>query len=359
MDVWRHIDRDRFHFTFCSLSGKPGVFESEIISLGGRIILCPICQGYRTFAKRFTEILDEIRYAVVHSHMLFFSGLTLRLAARKGVPIRIAHAHTTQQDGERHIRRRLYTWAMRHSIRNYATRGIGCSAQAADFLFTPSWRTQTAYDVIPCGINPARFQTVVTRSKLCESLGIPPAARIIGHVGSFRPQKNHAFLLRVVASLIAEDPRTHAVLVGDGHLRGEIEELARHLGILEHLTFTGIRDDVAILMRNLFDLVVFPSRYEGLGIVVIESQCAGVPCLVSDVIPKSVTLIEQLVHRESLQAGHEAWARRALEILDRPAYDKNCALRQVEASQFNISAGVRFLSELYAGQKPSKLGFEP
>ena len=169
MDVWRHIDRDRFHFTFCSLSGKPGVFESEIISLGGRIILCPICQGYRTFAKRFTEILDEIRYAVVHSHMLFFSGLTLRLAARKGVPIRIAHAHTTQQDGERHIRRRLYTWAMRHSIRRYATRGIGCSAQAADFLFTPSWRTQTAYHVIPCGIDPARFRRVVNRSKLCES----------------------------------------------------------------------------------------------------------------------------------------------------------------------------------------------
>ena len=57
MNVWRHVDRDRFRFTFCTLNYEPGVFDTEIVSLGGRIVCCSIRAGYRRFARQFKAAL--------------------------------------------------------------------------------------------------------------------------------------------------------------------------------------------------------------------------------------------------------------------------------------------------------------
>lgn len=108
---------------------------------------------------------------------------------------------------------------------------------------------------------------------------------MIGHVGRFMPQKNHEFLLHVAAEAILRNPRLHFLLVGDGPLRGEMEALAATLGIERNVSFTGNRLDVPSLMRHAMDCFFLPSQWEGLGIVALEAQALGLPCLLSDAIP--------------------------------------------------------------------------
>jgi glycosyltransferase involved in cell wall biosynthesis len=226
---------------------------------------------------------------------------------------------------------------------------------AADYLFTPSWRRWNGYTVATCAIDTSAFQATVDRSQLCKSFGISPRVRIVGHVGNFRYGniKKHDFLLHIVAAMLGKREDIHLVLVGDGPLKPEIESLANKLGISDHVTFAGGRDDVPVLMKNLFDLLVLPSQYEGLPLVIMESQCAGLASLISDVITLEVTVIDELVERQSLKVGPEIWAERAFEILERPPYDKDKALMQIEKSKFGIASSVKFLSELYSGKLTS------
>jgi len=352
MNVLRNIDREHFHFTFCTTDEKAGAFDVEIRSLGADIIACPLAGGYQEFARRFRSILEKKKPDVVHSHMLLFSGIVLRNAAKARIPIRIAHAHNTHDARPDSVKRHMYRWLMRRYIKKYATNGIGCSRAAADYLFGLDWKKWKGcrVDVATCAIDTSVFATAVDNAKLRKSLGISPSVKIIGHVGGFRRQKNHEFLLHIFAAMLQKRRDIHLLLVGDGPLRTKIGELAKQLGITQRVTFMGVRDDVPLLIKGLFDLLVFPSRFEGLGLVVVESQAAGVHCLISDVVPIEATVIEELVKRESLKVGVGVWAERALEILKQPPCDKAEALEQIEKSKFGISASVEFLSDLYSGK---------
>ncbi len=352
MHVLRHIDRNRFHFIFCTASHELGFFGKEIRSLGGDIVHCPAKNGYRRFAKQFVSILNKVKPDVVHSHFLFLSGLVVRLAKNTGVPIRIVHSHASRDGHPDSVRRFFYRWLMRRCIRKYATHGIGCSAKTADYLFAPDWRNRNGYQVATCAIDTVPFRKPVDRVKLLRKFDIPANAKIVGHIGGFRHVKNHKFLLQVAAE-IRKHEDIHLFLVGDGPLRSEIEMLANGLGISSHVTFAGVRDDVPALLEGLFDLLIFPSKLEGLPLVVVESQAAGVPCLISDVITAEVTVIPELIHRESLNTGPKVWAERALELLSQAPYDEAQALQRIENSKFSISSSVGFLTKLYLGQLSS------
>jgi len=353
MNVWRRIDRARFAFTFCTMNGEPGVFDAEIRSLGGRVVPCTLDAARRPFAEGLTTVLQDVRCDVVHCHLLFFAGRVLPLANRAGVATRIAHSHTTQDGRPNGLLRRAYRWRMRRTIRSHATHGIGCSAAAADYLFTADWRGRPGYSVIPCGIDPAAFRETVDQTELRETLDIPADATVVGHVGSFRPPKNHSFLLRVVAAMIRKAPRIHLVLVGDGPLRPEMEKLANELAIGRNTHFVGVRGDVPVLMKNLFELFLFPSLYEGLPLGLVEAQCAGLPSLTSNAVTEEVVVVDGLVQRMPLALGPELWADRALEILDGQRAEPVVAMRAIEAGPFNIESSVTSLSELYAGRSPS------
>lgn len=350
MNVLRKINRNRFHFTFCTTSEEQGFYEEEILSLGAQRIACPLRNGFRSFNHRFTSILKEGQFDIVHSHMLLFSGWIMRLAASAKVPVRIAHMHST---GDRHsdsLRRNLYRWLMRKLIKKYCTFGVACSKMAADYGFPRNWVNLPHYDVIYCGVDALAFSATPEAMELRRSFGIPQNERVIGHVGNFVQVKNHEFLLHVVAAIASKRQDIHLLLVGDGPLRSEIEALANNLGIASKITFGGMRDDVPLLMSSLFDLLIFPSVLEGLGLVVVEAQCAGIPVLVSDIIPLDATIIKELVHRESLGKAPHVWAKRAIELLEQPHYDKDVARSQVENSVFSISHSVDFFEKLYSGR---------
>ena len=352
MHVLRHIDRQKFQMDFCTLSGQPGTYDQEIEALGSEVIPCRLGRDLPSFARRFRRILREGGYDVVHSHVHHFSGAILRWAHAERVPIRIAHSHNTSDGKPSSWSRRIYRVWMVSWIQRYITDGLACSKDAAAALFGDGWGTDDRFRVLYCGIDLGPFETPFNRSEVRRELGLPADAPVVGHVGRFNPQKNHPFLLQVAAAVIKVWPEVHFLLVGDGPLRPEIEAQARQLGLSERVHFAGIRQDVPRLMCACMDVFLFPSLWEGLGLVIVEAQAAGLSVVAAESVPREVGVVPGLIQYLPLSIGPERWAQELLALLARPRPDRTQALRYVAKSSFSIEKSVSPLADLYRKAHP-------
>jgi glycosyltransferase involved in cell wall biosynthesis len=349
MHVLRHIDRDKFQLDFCYTQPNPGAYAPEIESLGGRMVACPLNRKDPLgFARRFRSILREGRYEVVHSHAHYFSGFFLRLARQERVPVRIAHCHSTSDGKGTGLSRRLYHALMRRWIWKHGTQGLAASEDAAQALFGPNWRSDSRFRVLHCGIDLEPFRQKVSRAEVRSELGIPLEAAVIGHVGSFRPAKNHAFLLEIAAELVKLRPGVRFLLVGDGPLRLQMEAKARQLGIKNSVVFAGARSDVPRLMTGAMDAFLFPSIWEGLPVALLEAQAAGLPCVAADSVPVEAAVLPGRVSFVSLTMNASVWVSRVGEILSKGRRESGAADDAQFPASFNIEASCRDLGEVYA-----------
>jgi glycosyltransferase involved in cell wall biosynthesis len=329
---------------------QPEAFDDEVEALGSRIIRSAETSrrswGYLAMLRN--ALTTHGPYDVVHSHVHYLSGLILREAKRLRVPVRIAHSHldTRPLDSVAGTPRRLYLAVMRRWIRRYATVGLAASGDAAVALFGSRWQEDARWRVLFCGIDLTPFSDVMTRADIRGRLGLGQDAFVVGHVGRFDAQKNQAFLLEVAATLIAADSSVHVLLVGDGGLRPVVERKAIALGIADKVVMTGTRHDVPSLMTTAIDCFVFPSLYEGLGLVLVEAQAAGLPCIIADTVPKEADVIPGLVTRVSLSESTSRWAKAIMAARDRrlPVAE---ARRLIEASPFSIEASTAELLKIY------------
>jgi glycosyltransferase involved in cell wall biosynthesis len=321
VQVLRHIDRQKYQMDFLVHATDAGAYDEEVRALGARIIPCLSPSNPLQYAFNFRRVLREYGpYDVVHSHVHHYGGYVLMLAAMVGVKIRIAHSHsdTRSTEASKSVERKAYLRAMHMMIRVFATRGLAVSAEAGFDLFASQWRARTdKWQLQHLGIDLSRFQIEENAEKVRRSLGIPPDALVIGHVGRFSEPKNHAFLVEIAHEVVRMESRSFFLLVGDGPLRTAIEEKVRKYGLAKHFLFAGSRSDVSILMKGAMDILLFPSLYEGLPVTLIEAQAAGLRCLISDVISAEVDAVSELVKRESLHQTPTQWASSLLEFLSK------------------------------------------
>jgi glycosyltransferase involved in cell wall biosynthesis len=354
MHLLRTIDRARYRMDFVVHVTEPQEYDDEVRALGSALILCPHTRRPLRYAREFTRILNTHGpYDVVHSHVHQYSGLVLRLAKRAGVPVRIAHSHldATAFEAQASPQRRAYLALMRHWIDATATDGLAASGQAAVDLFGPGWEADARYRTLFCGVDLSPFAHPVCRDAVRTEFHIPQDAFVIGHVGRFTEQKNHAFLLDVAAEVVQRDANAHFLLVGEGELRPAMMARAAALGLGEHVIFAGSRADVSRLMRGAMDAFLFPSRYEGLGLVLVEAQAAGLPCVLADVVPREADIVPPLVHRLSLHQSPGVWADALLAIRDAPPpIAQPDALVLVRATPFDVRASWTALEHVYARQ---------
>ena len=348
MHVWRHIDRTKFQFDFCYTKPQPGAYAPQIEALGGRMVACRLNQRNPFgFARRFRALLRAGQYSVVHSHVHHFSGFVIRLAHRAGVPMRIAHSHSTSDGKGCGPSRILYRALMKHWIRKYATHGLAASEAAAETLFGTAWRSDARFRIMHCGIDLGPLRQEVSREEVRRELGIPLDARVVGHVGSFRPPKNHAFLLEIAAEVVKLRAEVRFLLLGDGPLRPQMEAMARDLGIEKNVIFAGARSDVPRLMLGAMDLFVFPSLWEGLGIVLVEAQAAGLRCVCSDAVPPEAAVVPDVVRYVRLSAGAGEWAAVVLRTLEYGRLREAGALEVIAKGDFNVQKSCQDLIGLY------------
>lgn len=349
MHVLRNIDRHRFRFDFLVHSVTPGDYDDEVRSLGSRIFPCPDPRYLRRYARRFRAILSEHGpYDVVHSHVHHYSGFVLRLAHQAGVPRRIAHSHTAPRQAGRSLARRLYLGLAKSAIRRHATAGLACSSEAACSLFGDAWQADGRWSTLPYGIDLSPFDAACSRPAVREELGLPPDALVVGHVGTFSDVKNHKFFVQVAAEIRRRREDAWFLLVGDGPLRAKIETDIARAGLADRFVLAGSRADVPRLMRGGMDAFLFPSRYEGLGLVLVEAQAAGLPSVFSNRVPREAVVVEHLLRSLPLSEPASAWAESLLALyeanLGNPSSD---ALECVKQSDFTIEKSVRRLEKTY------------
>jgi glycosyltransferase involved in cell wall biosynthesis len=350
MDILRNVDRQRIQMDFLLHTCAKGAFDDEIAALGSRVISCPGTRRPGVYACRFLRRVSAYGpYDVVHSHVHLYSGLVLALAASAGIKHRIAHSHndTAAREAAGAGYRKAYAALMKAGIRRYATMGLAASGRAADALFGPDWRRDPRWRLLYYGIDVQKFLPQCSRKQLKERAGLPPGSRVVAHIGRFDPQKNHPFMVDIAKEVIRRDSRVHFVFVGDGPLRPTIERSCEARNIRAHCHFLGIRSDVPEIL-GCADAFLFPSLYEGLGLVLIEAQAAGVPCIYSDVVPKEADVTPHLITKLPLSEGALAWGESLLAILSlpaRPAFHGSGS--PVEQSAFTIQKSVAALTDCY------------
>lgn len=345
LNVLRQLERTRFRFDFLVHSVLPGAYDEEVRALGGAILRCPLPASPWTYGRRFRRLLTEHGpYHAVHSHVHHYSGFVLRLARQVGVPLRIAHSHTTENETARGLLRRGYLALMRHWLARHATVCLSASRQAHTSLFGSLNGKAPPHRLLYCGIDLAPFLAAVDRAAVRAELGLPSDSFVLGHVGRFVACKNHALLLAVTAAL----PQAYLLLIGEGALQAELEAETERRGIRSRVVFAGPRNDVPRLLKGAVDLFLFPSHYEGLGLAAIEAQAAGLPCLLSDAIPEEAAVVPSLVRRVAPAQPLEVWldAVRSCQSTP-PAVSAAQAWTTVEKSPFNLCTGVAELARLY------------
>lgn len=352
MHVLRNIDRSRYHMDFLVHTTEKCAYDGEIRALGSQIIPCLNPRNPLQYRRNLYNTLKIGAYDVVHSHVHHFSGWTLLTAKRAGVPIRIAHSHNDTSTNQLHasMPRRAYLMLMKLLIQRYATCKLAASEKAAVALYGDIWKADPSHRLLYYGIDLMLFASETDGNSIRSSIGIPEGSFVVGHVGRFVEQKNHTFLIDIFNEIARTDEAVWLLLIGDGPLRPEIERKIRSLGLGDRVILAGLRDDVPKVMLGAMDCFLFPSLYEGLGIVLIEAQAAGLPCVYSDVVPEEATIVPDLVSTLSLlQSAHE-WAEAAMSYKEqRPGISQLEALQCVQNSQFSIERSVRDLMAIYDG----------
>lgn len=350
MNLYRHMDRTKVQFDFLQgYHDGPLHFEDEIQSMGGTIyrVLVPQRDSLirsRTCLPRFFQSHPEI--AGVHMHANFSYALPLKYAQRAGIGLRILHSHNIEEYQHREDPLRALLWDMRgraiaRDIDRCPTHYFACSDLAANFMFPGK-----PYTWVRNGIDTARFAfDAATRERLRHELGFADHTSVIGFCGGLRPQKNPLFLLEVFERYHAINPDSALILVGEGILRDDIERRIADGELDGCVRLLGQRTDIAELYQAM-DAFVLPSVAEGLGIVYIEAQCAGLPCLGSAaVVPESARVCE-LMSFERLENGPEAWAERLDNMISHAA-ERRDRSAEVKTAGYEMSGVAAQLQKFY------------
>lgn len=280
MNYYRHIDRSRVQFDFLVDSDSTLVPKDEIESLGGRVFEIPPYQHQVAYQRELSRLFREERWPIVHSHVNALSVFPLRAAKQAGVPVLIAHSHSTA--GGHDPLKNVMKAALRPFANIYPTHRAACTRHAGEWLFGKGMD----FKVIPNAIDLDEFHfDVERRAKARAGLDLAGGQLAVGHIGRFSPQKNQSFLIRAFSKVVEKRPDARLFLVGEGRQRQECEELAASVCPDGSVIFLGQRSDVADLYCA-FDVFCLPSEFEGLGMVAVEAEVAGCPCILSDVVPK-------------------------------------------------------------------------
>lgn len=354
MNVMRNLSNERIKFFFLVMSPSPGHFDNEIRELGGEIIYIKPLSENKRFSKDLAEVLGRIKPDVIHSHLFTFSGYILRIARKCNVPIRIAHSHTIDEGEKKKLLRKIYIRLMKKLIGKNGTHLLGCSVDACDTLFGENSTADSRVRVLKNAIDLGSFKENHQKTdNLRLKFNLAPKSIIVGHVGNFRYPKNHEKVIKVFIEFQNKKKDAHLFLVGDGILKKEMEELAINKGMHNKIHFLGMREDIPQLMQQ-FDVFLFPSRYEGLGLVLIEAQAAGISSITSNRVPKEVDLGIDRVKFVPIEKSNSYWVKEMSSVLDLPKVPWVKREESLKENGYDIKIVVQELEEIYLEYLESK-----
>lgn len=351
MNLYRNIDRTKVQFDFAVRAQQQEYYDEEIKALGGRIFQLPWNQGnplsVPTYKKALKNLIAEKGpFTAIHSHAGLYSGHILPVAAQTNIPLRLAHSHSALSD-KSSILRNIWAYFMRRNIRKYATHMLACSNLASEWLYGIALHADKRISKFPNALDLTSYSNLTNNPlQLRKKINLPLDGPLIGHVGRFDAVKNHAYLLKVFINIRKIYPNAHLVLVGEGNLKNTIIELVEKYGLAEAVIFLGVRNDIPQILGAL-DILLLPSLHEGFGIVLVEAQAAGTPCLASDHISPEIDLGLNLVSFVPLSKNVTLWVNESKKMLTKTRIPWENRKTALESSGYDIQHTTKLLQNLY------------
>lgn len=347
MQQFRHLDPARVHYDFVNITGEYDIcFQQEILDAGSEVY--SVCSRHRNPLRHYLEWRQLLRAHAGEYDAIVLNANSLEyvyplvLAKKMGIPRRVIHSHNAGYDHPIGRGRRALIAMNRRLLRGAATDYLACSTEAGQWMFG-----ETPFRVVHNAIDRAAYRPdSARRAAMRAQLGLGDAgALVLGHVGRFSYQKNHDYLLDIFAAVHEKRPDAVLLLIGgaveDTSFLDAAHEKAERLGLAEAVRFLGLRSDVPDLMQAM-DAFLLPSHFEGLPLVGIEAQAAGLPCYVSDVVSRELAVTD-LMHFLPLDAP-APWAAAILEGAGRPRRDTADDIRR---AGYDIVAETRKMEEFF------------
>lgn len=309
MNYYRHIDRNEIQFDFLCNKTKPGDYDSEILSMGGRIFHTPGLNPFkygkylRYMKKLFTE---HPEYNIIHAHNDAFVFYSLYAAKRNNIPTRISHVHSAAFTID-------YKWPLkvlcRLLIPSACTHKWACGKKAGTFYYGNNAEFHVHNNAIE--IEQYVYNAGI-RTKLRKEYGLEDNI-VIGHAGRFMWQKNHTFLIDIFAEIHKREPKSKLILLGEGSRMNTIKNKVAKLGLADAVLFMGNVNN-ASEWYQAFDMFILPSQWEGMPVVGVEAQAADLPVIFSDDITDEVNLLPSTVFM-SRKLPASVWAEKCLQMI--------------------------------------------
>ncbi|HAS91451.1 MAG TPA: hypothetical protein DCS12_04145 [Clostridiales bacterium] len=336
---------NEYELDLVSFTKDKTYFEDEFLSHGGKIFKIYRYSGNSNFRKRLDfyiraphlyhkmlKILSQTEYDVVHCHNFFEAGICLLAAKKKKVPVRICHSHSTYKPDEKiNFARRFYEYVYRRLIRKNATVKIGCSKLACEYLYLK----QPAI-IVNNGIDLDKFS-------LEKYKQVRKKKNRFIQIGRFEKSKNHIFALQVFKIVHKKLKEAELVLIGEGSMEMEIRSNVEEMGLSEAVHFLSADANIPLELAKS-NYMLFPSTYEGLGIVAIEAQAMDVICFASTGVPKEADCC--LCKFLELNKGSTYWAE---EILNYISQHENQPCRS-QMHRYDIKNISKEYMQIYNGQ---------
>lgn len=301
MNIYRNIDRTKVQFDFL-VATPTDYYKAEIESLGGKVYYYE--NSIKGFFQYYRFLRKHPEYKIIHSHRDFMSAIYLRIAKIAGVKFRIAHSHNSGRVGIY----KIVSYLLRPFVASAATHLYACGQEAGKWLFG-----KQEFVIAPNCIDVKRFAyNSDIRRIMREKLGFSETDFVVGHIGHYVTQKNHTFLIQVMSELLKKHSHVKLMCVGSGALKNNIIEQAVNLGISDNCKFCNTRNDIPEVLQA-FDIIVFPSLFEGFSFAMLEMQASSLPIVCSDVIPSEINLTGDVCFL-SLNESPAIWADKVWEI---------------------------------------------
>ena len=342
INYYRNIDKNKVQLDFICDEDSTNIPYEEIERMGGKVIIIPSYSKPFKYHKALKRVLKEGNYKIIHSNINTLSVFSLFAAKCAGVPVRIAHSHSTTNKKEK--KKNLMKQILRPFSKVFATDYMCCSELAGRWLFGNKEYDKGNVYLLNNAIDLNKFKyNESLRKKKRKELGIKDDALVIGHIGRFVAQKNHDYLIDIFNEIHKKNNNSILLLAGQGPLMEDIKNKVKELNLDDNVKFLGQRNDANELYQA-FDVFLLPSLYEGLPVVGVEAQAAGLLCYLSDDMTKETKVLD-ITKFMSLNNTPEEWADNILD--DVKKYKRIDTSKEMTAKNFNIKEEARKLEEYY------------
>ena len=350
MNIYRNIDRDKVQFDFLIHNPTEGEYAEEIKKLGGHIYRMPVLRDktrtyywryfeYKSALKKFFSEHKEIK--VLHGHMTNTASIYMPIAMKYGnVKCCIAHSHQTEATPGLSG---VVTNILQRHLEKIATDYFACSEEAAKWIYSIEIVENGKVKIIHNGTDVEKYHfDSVEHEKIKKQMG-HSGKIVFGNVARFKKQKNHEFLIDIFAEIHKMNQNTVLILVGQGELEENMKEKVAKLGLDDCVEFLGARNDVPTLLKD-FDVFLLPSLFEGLPLVGIEAQAAGLPMITSNTVTLEADVTGNVTFLP-LELSAEEWAKKILEVNE--SFVRKDMTQKVREAGYDIKQTAQWLQTFY------------